>query len=326
MSEKSEDLEWLCRWTEDYRSSNDDAVGVVDDLDEMGKLRRGFSSMDNLEEVDLGDGVVRRPTYISVDLTPERKKEMCQLLKEYTCCFMWDYTEMPGISRELVEHWLPIKAGFRPYKQAARNFKPEIISRVKEEVYHLLQALFIQPCRYAEWVSNIVPVEKKNMGKIRICVDFRNLNQATPKDEYPMPIADVLVDSESGNNVISFLDGNAGYNQIFMARDDVSKTAFHCPGIVGLFEWVVMTFGLNNASATYQRAMNLIFHDLLGVVMEVYIDDVVIKSVGLTEYKADLQFALERMKKYGLRMDPMKCAFRVSLGKFLVFVVHQHGI
>jgi hypothetical protein len=119
---------------------------------------------------------------------------------------------MPRLSRKLVEHRLPIKAGFRPYEQGAWNFKPEIIGRVKEEVDPLLQAGFIQPCHYADWVSNIVTVEKKNMGKIRICVDFRNLNRATPKDECPMPIANLLIDSASGNKVIIFLDGNAGYN------------------------------------------------------------------------------------------------------------------
>jgi hypothetical protein len=81
-------------------------------------------------------------------------------------------------------------------------------------------------------------------------VDFRNLNRATPKDEYPIPVADLLIDSTSGNKVISFLDGNAGYNQIFMVKEDVGKTVFHCPGFVGLFEWVVMTFGLKNAGVT----------------------------------------------------------------------------
>jgi hypothetical protein len=103
-------------------------------------------------------------------------------------------------------------------------------------VDRLLQAGFMQPCCYADWVSNIVPIEKKNTGKIRICMDFRNLNRGTPKDEYMMPVADLLIDSTSGNNVISFLDGNAGYNQIFMAKEDVSKTAFCCPGFIGLFE------------------------------------------------------------------------------------------
>jgi hypothetical protein len=102
---------------------------------------------------------------------------------------------MPRLSRELIEHRLPIKVGFRLYKQGAQNFKPEIFRRVKEEVDRLLQAGFIQPCRYADWVSNIVSVEKKNTGKIRICVDFRNPNQATPKDEYPLPVANLLIDS-----------------------------------------------------------------------------------------------------------------------------------
>ena len=84
-----------------------------------------------------------------------------------------------------------------------------------------------------------------------------------------MPIADMLINEASGHRVISFLDGNACYNQIFMAEEDISKTTFRCPGFVGLFEWVVMTFGLINAGATYQRDMNLIFHDLLGVILEV---------------------------------------------------------
>jgi hypothetical protein len=233
---------------------------------------------------------------------------------------------MPRLSRELVEHRLPIKAGFRLYKQGARNFKPEIVRRVKEEVDRLLQIGFIQSCRYADWVSNIVPVEKKNTEKIRICVDFRNLNRATPKDEYLMTIADLLINSASGNKVISFLDGNAGYNQIFMAKEDVSKTVFRCPGFIGLFKWVVMTFGLKNVGATYQRAMNLIFHDLLGVLMEVYIDDVVVKLVGFEEHMTDLKLSLERMKKYGLRMNPLKCAFGVASGRFLGFIVHEHNI
>jgi hypothetical protein len=141
-----------------------------------------------------------------------------------------------------------------------------------------------------------------------------------------MPVADLLIDSASGKKVINFLDSNAGYNQIFMAKEDVSKTAFHYPGFVGLFKWVVMTFGLKNAGATYQRAMNLIFHDLLRVLMEVYIDDMVVESVWLEEHMTDLKLSLERMKKYGLRMNPWKCAFGVTSGRFLGFIVHEHGI
>jgi hypothetical protein len=126
-------------------------------------------------------------------------------------------------------------------------------------------------------------VEKKNTRKIQVCIDFRNLNKAIPKDEYPMPIADMFINNASGHRVISFLDNNAGYNQIFMAEEDMSKTAFRCPDFIGLFEWVVMTFGLKNAGATYQSAMNLIYHDLLEIILEVYIDDVIVKSGSIDQ-------------------------------------------
>jgi hypothetical protein len=96
--------------------------------------------------------------------------------------------------------------------------------------------------------------------------------------------------------------------------------------ITDLFEWVVMTFGLKNTSATYQRAMNLIFHDLLGIIIEVYIDDVVVKSESMDGHLADLHLALERMRQYGLKMNPLKCVFGVSASKFLRFIIHEHGI
>jgi hypothetical protein len=145
---------------------------------------------------------------------------------------------------------------------------------------------------------------------------FCNLNKATPKDEYPMLIADMLINNVSEDRVISFLDGNAGYNQIFMAKEDMSKMVFRCPGFIGLFEYVVMTFGLKNAGVTYQRAMNLTFHDLLGITLEVYIDDVIVKSDRMDGHLADLRFALERIRRYGLKMNKLKCAFGVSAGKF----------
>jgi hypothetical protein len=249
---------------------------------------------------------------------------MIGLLKEYSDCFAWNYTEMPGLSREIVEHRLPIKFGFRPFKQRARTFLPDLLPRIKDEIHRPLEANFIRPCRYAEWVSNIVPVEKES-DKLRVCIDFRNLNRATPKDEYPMPIADTLINNASGNRIISFLDGNAGYNQIFMDEEDASKTTFICPGFIGLFEGVVMTFGLKNAGATYQRVMNLIFHGLLGNTLEVYIDDIVVKLAEFSSHVADLRKALDKMCRYGLKMNPRKCAFGVS-AEFLGFVIHKHGI
>jgi hypothetical protein len=203
---------------------------------------------------------------------------------------------------------------------------PDIYDRIKEEVNQLLEVNFIRPCRYADWISNIVSIEKKGTSKIRVCIDFHNLNRVTPKDEYPVPIADMLVNDSSGHKVISFLDGNVRYNQIFMAREDMHKTTFRCPSFVGLFEWVVMTFYLKNVGATYQMTMNLIFHDLLGIIAEVYIDNIVVKSAGLESHLVDLNLAFERICRFGLKMNPLKYAFGVSTAKFLGFIIRENGI
>ena len=163
---------------------------------------------------------------------------------------------------------MSIKPGYRPFKQAPRRFNPNVLDDIKKETKRLLEAKFIRPCRYAEWISNVVPVYKKN-GKLRVCIDFRDLNKATPMDGYPMPIADMLVDAVARHKVISFMDGNAGYNQNFMAEEDIAKTTFWFPSAIGLFEWVVMTIGLKNAGATYKRAMNYIFHKLIDRIVEI---------------------------------------------------------
>jgi hypothetical protein len=166
--------------------------------------------------------------------------------------------------------------------------KAEVLVEVKKEVEKMLKAGFIRPCRYAEWISSVVPVQKKD-GRWRVCVDFRDLNRATPNDEYPMRVVEMLINAATSHKSLSFMDDNAGYNQIFMAPEDVNKTAFRVPGVIGLFEYVVMTFGLKNAGATYQRAMNYIFHDLIGKLVEIYIDDIVVKFASVEGHLGDLR-------------------------------------
>jgi hypothetical protein len=196
----------------------------IDGTDE--KLGRGFMLADKLEEIDIRDGDKPRTTFISANLDLKFRKELIKLLKEYKYCFTWDYSEMPGLDRSIIEHRLPIKPGFKRYKQPPQKiYKDEVLTDVKKEIERLIEANFIRPCRYAEWISNIVPVYKKN-GKMRVCIYFRDLNRATPMDGYPMPVADLLVDAAAGHKVISFMDDNAGSNQIFMAIEDISKTAF----------------------------------------------------------------------------------------------------
>ncbi|CAJ2641991.1 unnamed protein product, partial [Trifolium pratense] len=284
-----------------------------------------MQAQDPLEEIDIGDGSIKRPTYISANIPKDLRDKLVELLKEFKDCFAWDYNEMPGLDRNLVEHRLPIRPDKKPVKQSPRRFAPEILSKIKEEIERLLRSKFIRTARYVEWLANIVPVIKKN-GSLRICIDFRDLNNATPKDEYSMPVAEMLIDSAAGFEYLSMLDGYSGYNQIFIAEEDVAKTAFRCPGALGTYEWVVMPFGLKNAGATYQRAMNSIFHDFIDTFMQVYIDDIIVKSSSQNDHLVCLKKSFERMRKYGLKMNPLKCAFCVHAGDFLGFVVHKKGI
>ncbi len=281
---------------------------------------------DPLQEINLGTEEDPRPTFISTLLEEPLKSELMALLQEFRDCFAWHYHEMPGLDRQLVEHKLPIKDGYLPVKQARRRMSMDTELKVKEEIERLLKAGFIRPAIYADWLANIVPVLKRKTGAVRICVDYRNLNEASPKDEYPMPMADMLIDGAAHNQMLSFMDGNAGYNQIMMAEQDIHKTAFMCPGHIGAFEYTVMPFGLRNAGATYQRAMNSIFHDMIGHSLEVYIDDVVIKSPEEGNHVSSLRKAFLRMRQHKLKMNPKKCVFGVQAGNFLGFLVHQRGI
>ena len=103
-----------------------------------------------------------------------------------------------------------------------------------------------------------------------------------------MPIANMLVDDASGYD-LSFMDGHSGYNQIYITKDDVSKTTFWCPGAIGTYEWIIMPFGLKNAKVTYQKNMNTIFHDLIGIIIKVYIDNVVVKSIAVKTHLSNLK-------------------------------------
>jgi hypothetical protein len=132
-------------------------------------------SADKLEEIDIGDGDKPRLTFISTNLDPVFRGELIKLLKEYKDCFALDYSEMPGLDRYIVEHRLPIKSGFKPYKQPPRKiYKDEVLADVKKEIERLIEENFIRPCRYADWISDIVLVYKKN-GKMRVCIDFRDI-------------------------------------------------------------------------------------------------------------------------------------------------------
>ena len=136
----------------------------------------------------------------------------------------------------------------------------------------------------------------------------------------------MLVESAARYEYLSMLDGYSSYNQIYIAEEYVSKTAFRCTWALGCYEWILMPFELKNVGTCYQREMNSMFHDFIGKFMQVYIDDIVVKSSAEKDQLDHLQGSFERMRKYVLKMNPLKCAFGVRAGDFLGFVVHKKGI
>ena len=192
-----------------------------------------------------------------------------------------------------------------------------------EEVERLLASGAIREVQYPVWLSNTVVVKKKN-GKWRVCIDFTDLNKACPKDPFPLPRIDQLVDSASRHARLSFLDAFQGYHQIPMNPADQEKTAFTTPR--GTYCYRVMPFGLKNAVATYQRMVTKMFGHMIGKMVEVYIDDILVKSLREENHLADLLQVFDILREGNLHLNASKCKFCVGSGKFLGHVVSRRGI
>ncbi|KAG9449925.1 hypothetical protein H6P81_009890 [Aristolochia fimbriata] len=283
----------------------------------------GQATVDELKKIDLGTAEDPRPTFLSASLTAEEEAEYIALLCEYRDIFAWSYTEMPGLDPRVAVHKLAVHSSVRPVKQSQRRFRPELVPEIEKEVDKLIAANFIREVKYPTWIANIVSVKKKT-GQIRVCVDFRDLNKACPKDDFPLPITELMVDATTDHEALSFMDGSSGYNQIRMDPKDEELTAFRTPK--GIFCYKVMPFGLKNAGATYQRAMQNIFDDFLHKRVECYVDDLVVKTKQRSDHLLDLRAVFERLRRFQLKMNPLKCAFGVTSGKFLGFIVHHRGI
>ena len=157
-----------------------------------------------------------------------------------------------------------------------------------------------------------------------MCVDFIYLNKAYPKDPFSLPWIDQLVDLTVGHPQMSFLDAFQEYHQIPLALDNQENTAFVTP--TRNYHYKVMSFGLKNAGSTYQRMMTKMFEPQLCKCIEVYIDDMVVKSKIVSEYVGDLRNIFEILRKYKLHLNASKCSFGVGSGKFLGYMVTHRGI
>ena len=231
---------------------------------------------------------------------------------------------MPGIPRELVEHALEIHPEARPIKQSLRHFAEPKRRAIGEEINWLLAAKFIREIKQATWVANPILVPKKNSKVLRMCVDFTALNKHCSKDHFSLARIDQIIDSTVGCACLSFLDTYLGYNQIRMKEEDEEKTAFITP--YGVYCYTTMPFGLKNAGATYQRCMQACLKDQIGRSVQVYVDDIVIKTKDEATLLDDLAKTFAALNKYHIQLNPTKCVFGVPAGQLLGFLVSARGI
>ena len=277
---------------------------------------------EELEPVQLDDDP-EHLAYIGSQLAEDLKDPLTQFLRQNKDVFAWKHSNMGGIDPTVITHRLNVNPSFKPVKQKRRNFAPDKQKAINEEVGKLVQVGAIREVEYPEWLANVVLVKKEN-GKWRLCIDFTDINKACPKDSFPLPRIDLIVDATAGHELLSFMDAFSGYNQISMDPDDQEKTSF----IIGqgTYCYRVMPFRLKNAGATYQRLVNKMFQKQIGTTMEVYIDYMLVKSTTAELHIAHMSEAFQILRKYNMKLNPAKCAFGVSAGKFLGFIVNHRGI
>jgi hypothetical protein len=237
--------------------------------------------------------------------------------------FAWKPADMPGVPRHLIEHALNVDENAKPVKQKLRRFAKDKVAAIKTEVTRLLAAKFIREVFHPDWLANPVLVKKKNK-EWRMCVDYTDLNKHCPKDPFGLPRIDEVVDSTSGCELLSFLDCYSGYHQIALKEEDQEKTSFITP--FGAYCYTTMSFGLRNAGATYQRAIQACLQNLIPDTVQAYVDDVVVKTKLVDHLINDLEKTFKALRVYQWKLNPSKCIFGASSGILLGNLVSKRGI
>ncbi|KAK1678802.1 hypothetical protein QYE76_039650 [Lolium multiflorum] len=276
--------------------------------------------------------IVEKPKYSSPDKTIKAAKaavELCESLSGDELAKQQERVKelLKTIEQQNAEQLAKLKL-----PQPLRRFAEDRRKIIGEEVTKLLVAGFIVEVTHTEWLANPVLVEKKKdenleakLAKVwRMCIDYTNLNKACPRDPFPLPRIDQVIDSTAGCELLSFLDAYSGFHQIPLKKEDQIKTAFITPH--GAYCYVTMPFGLRNAGATYQRCMQKCLFDQIGKNVQVYVDDIVIKTKVKDTLIDDIRQTFDNLRRFRMKLNPAKCTFGVPAGKLLGFLVSSRGI
>jgi hypothetical protein len=220
---------------------------------------------------------------------------LISFLREHVDMFAWKPTNMPCMPRELIKHSLNVLATTKLIKQKLRRFTQDKKGAIRVEITWLLAASFIKEVYHLEWLANLVLIRIKNK-EWRMCIDYTDLNKYYFKDPFGLPRIDEVIDSTVSCELLCFLDCYSGYHQIALKEEDQIKTSFIMP--FSTYCYMTMTFGLKNAGATYQRAIQCCLKDQIRKNIEAYIDDVVVKSKTTNTLIVNLTKVFKALKVY----------------------------
>ena len=253
-------------------------------------------------------------------LTNDELKSIKELLKNHEDIFSTGETDIGHCT--FVKHEINLTDN-RPFKQRHRRIPPAMIDEVRAHIEQLASSGIIRPS-HSPFASNVVLVRKKD-NKLRMCVDYRQLNNRTVKDSYALPRIEELLDTLAGSKYFSVLDMKSGYHQVEVLEEHKCRTAFTV-GPLGFWEFNRLPFGLSNAPATYQRLMEQCLGDLNMKICAIYLDDLIIFSSTLEEHLERLDIVLRRLKECNLKLNVKKCKFLQTKVKYVGHIVSENGV
>ncbi|OMO62746.1 reverse transcriptase [Corchorus capsularis] len=275
---------------------------------------------------------------ISSSLSSVQEEKIVRVLRKHKMAIAWTIADIKGISPSVCMHKILMEENNKPSVEHQRRLNPNMKDVVRDEVLKLLDAGIIYAISDSPWVSPVQVVPKKGGITVehnekndliparkqtgwRVCIDYRKLNAATRKDDFPLPFIDQMLERLAGHAYYYFLDGYSGYNQIYIAPEDQEKTTFTCP--YGTFAYKRMPFGLCNAPATFQRCMMSLFSDMVEKIIEVFMDDFSVFGPSFDECLSNLEHVLKRCEETNLVLNWEKCHFMVQEGIVLGYKVEK---
>jgi hypothetical protein len=307
-------------WTDSKAIHN---IDEVEAYQQYKHKREKAASVDQPKLMFLCEDIAEKKVLLGSQLSNEQEKTLLRFLFNNKDVFAWTANDLCGFNRDGIEHSLNVDASFRPRKQRLRKMSDDKAEGARNEVKRLLSAGVIREVTYPEWLANTVMVKKAN-GKWRMCIDFTDLNKTCPKDEFPLPRIDSLVDATTSSELMSLLDCYSGYHQIWMRKEDESKISFITPS--GTYCYLRMPEGLKNAGGSFNTMTAKVLHSQIGWNVLTYVDDIIVKSTKQENHVADLQETFANFRQASLKLNLEKCVFGMKKGKFLGCLVSTKGI